>query len=230
MRGDRAQTSSPERIGLLTLVAVVLVFGVHSLIDWTWFVPANAAVALLAAGWIAGRGPLAAIPRRAHGAVGERLRAGLRERSRAIVAGVVVVVALLAAWTAWQPLRSDALAQGSLDSLQAGDIDKARAQAQAARDHNPLALDPLLKLAQIEQQAGNRQLQARAALQQAVQLQPANPESWLALAHYEVQTGDPQAGLTASRRAVYLDPRSSRPIGVFLQARRQIAAARTSTK
>ena len=228
-RRERTTSYSPERIGLLTLVAIVLVFGIHSLIDWTWFVPANAAVALLAAGWVAGRGPLSATPRRAHGGLTERLRAGLRERSRAICTAAVVVVTLLAAWTAWQPLRSDALAQQSLDTLQAGDVDGARAQAHAAHDRNPLALDPLLKLARIEQQAPNRQIQARSALQEAVRLQPANPESWLALAHYELKSGNPQAGLTASRRAIYLDPRSARPIGVFLQARRQIAA-RTPTK
>ena len=32
-----------------------IVFAVHSLIDWTWFVPGNAVVALLCAGWVAGR-------------------------------------------------------------------------------------------------------------------------------------------------------------------------------
>ena len=49
---------TPERIGLLTMVCVVVVFGVHSFADWTWYVPGNACVALLCAGWLAGRGPL----------------------------------------------------------------------------------------------------------------------------------------------------------------------------
>jgi tetratricopeptide (TPR) repeat protein len=230
-RRRRERSYSPERIGLLTLVAVVLVFGVHSLIDWTWFVPANAAAALLAAGWVAGRGPLsAAPPRRAHGRLAERLRAGLRERARAILALAAVLVALVAAWTAWQPLRSDTLGQDALISLEAGDVDKAREQAQSARDANPLAVDPLFKLAQIEEQAGNRQIQARAALQRAVRLQPANPEPWIKLAGFELRSGDPKAAEAASRRAVYLDPRSARPLGVFLDARRQIAAAGSSTK
>ena len=231
VRGDRAQTSSPERIGLLTLVAVVLAFGVHSLVDWTWFVPANAAVALLAAGWIAGRGPLGSVAtRRSHGSLSERLRAGFAERSRAICAAAVVVVALLAAWTVWQPLRSDTIAQRSLETLESGDVAAARAQAMTAHDRNPLAVDPLFKLAKIEEQAGGRQIQARAALEQAVRLQPANPETWIALGSYELRSDRPQAALTASRRAVYLDPRSSRPIGVFLDARKQIAAARAPEK
>ena len=168
---------------------------------------------------------LGAATRRSHGRVDERLRAGSRERPRAIAAGAVALLALLATWTVWQPLRSDALAQRSLDTLEAGDVAAAREQANAAHDRNPLAVDPLFKLAQIEEQAGNRQIQARAALQEAVRLQPANPEPWTALASYELRTGHPQAAVTASRRAVYLDPRSSRPVGVFLDARRQIAAA-----
>ena len=229
-RADRVRSHSPERIGLLSLTAVVLVFGVHSLVDWTWFVPANAGAALLAAGWVAGRGPLgAAAARRVHGGLAERLRAGLRERSRAVCAAAVVLVALVAAWTAWQPLRADSLAQASLDTLEAGDVDRAREQAQSARDHDPLAVEPLFKLAQIEQQAGNRQIQARAALEEAVRLQPANPEPWIQLAQFELDAGRPQAALTASRRAVYLDPRSSRPLGVFLDARARIAAG-ASTK
>ena len=230
-RRDRIRSYSPERIGLLTLVAVALVFGVHSLIDWTWFVPANAVVALLAAGWVAGRGPLAAAPpRRTHGSLSERLRAGLHDRSRAISAAAVVLLAVVAAWTVWQPQRSDTLGQDALATLEAGDVDGARKQAQAARDHNPLAVEPLFKLAQIEEQAHNRQIQARAALQQAVRLQPANPEPWIQLANFELRAGDAKAAETASRRAVYLDPRSSRPLGVFLDARRQLAAAGATTK
>ena len=63
---DRGLPWDAERVGLVTLVAVALVFGVSSAIDWTWFVPANAAAALLAAGWVAGaaRCARACAPRR----------------------------------------------------------------------------------------------------------------------------------------------------------------------
>ena len=49
---------TPERIGLLCMICLVVVFGVHSFVDWTWYVPGNACVALLCAGWLAARGPL----------------------------------------------------------------------------------------------------------------------------------------------------------------------------
>ncbi len=48
-----------ERVGLLGMLCIVVVFGIHSLADWTWYVPGDACVALLCAGWLAGRGPLA---------------------------------------------------------------------------------------------------------------------------------------------------------------------------
>src|SRR5438094_783528 len=50
---------TPERTGLLSMLALVVVFGIHSLVDWTWYVPGDACVALLCAGWLAGRGEIA---------------------------------------------------------------------------------------------------------------------------------------------------------------------------
>jgi hypothetical protein len=57
---DRDLPWDAERVGVLALVAVAVVFGVHSTVDWTWFVPANAVCGLLAAGWVIGRVPLRA--------------------------------------------------------------------------------------------------------------------------------------------------------------------------
>jgi hypothetical protein len=227
-RRDRGRPFDAERIGLLTLVAVVIVFGVHSFVDWTWFVPATAVPALLAAGWIAGRGPLGARePQDASAPSGRpaaRLRAGLRERPRAILVAAAALLALVASWTVWQPLRSDRVGQQSLATLDAGDADSARAQARAARDRNPLSVDPLFELATIESSVG-RKSAARHALDEAVRLQPANPEPWLRLADYELnKLKRPRAALAAIRPAIYLDPRSSETVAVFLAAQRQTHA------
>ena len=230
-RRDRGRPYTPERIGLLTLLAIVIVCGVSSFIDWTWFVPANAAVGLLAAGWLAGRGPLAgradergdedttaAAPATTLAA---RLRAGTRERPRAICAAAAVLLALVTAWTVYQPQRADMIAQDALDTLATGDADAARAQAQRAREINPLSLDPLYALWTIEASAG-RDSAARRALEQAVRLQPSNPEPWVRLAEFELNTlKRPKVALTAIRPALYLDPRSSDAVAVFLAAQRQ---------
>jgi hypothetical protein len=53
---------TPERVGMLSMLCLVVVFGVHSLADWTWYVPGDACLALLCAGWLAGRGPLTRAP------------------------------------------------------------------------------------------------------------------------------------------------------------------------
>ena len=50
----QASAQAAERIGLITMLAVVVIFGVSSLIDWTWFVPGVAVPALVCAGWLAG--------------------------------------------------------------------------------------------------------------------------------------------------------------------------------
>jgi tetratricopeptide (TPR) repeat protein len=225
-RRDRGREFTPERVGLLTLVATVVVFGVHSFIDWTWFVPANAAVALLAAGWVAGRGPLGGEPAIGIPAagLGERLRAGLRQPARAAGAAAAVVLALVCAWTAWQPLRSDTIALESIATLDSGNADAARAQAQAAHDRNPLSVDPLFDLSAIETSVG-RKFEARRALERAVRLQPANPETWQRLAEFELDIlKRPRVAMTAIRPALYLDPRSSDAVAVFLAAQRKISA------
>ncbi len=55
---DRGLPWDAERVGMATLIAIALVFGVSSLVDWTWFVPANALMGLLAAAWVIARPPL----------------------------------------------------------------------------------------------------------------------------------------------------------------------------
>jgi len=194
-------------------------------------VPANAAVALLAAGWIAGRGPLGARGRHgderlppAPSTLVKRLRAGLRERPRAVCAAGAALLVLATTWTVYQPQRADTIAQDALDTLATGNADAARKRAQQARDINPLSLDPLYALWTIEASAG-RNSAARAALERAVRLQPANPDPWVRLAEFELNTLQrPKVALTAIRPALYLDPRSSDAVAVFLAAQRKTTA------
>ncbi|HEY7631558.1 MAG TPA: O-antigen ligase family protein, partial [Thermoleophilaceae bacterium] len=47
-----------ERVGVTALALSALVFGIHSSIDWTWFVPGCAVMGIFVAGFVAGRGPL----------------------------------------------------------------------------------------------------------------------------------------------------------------------------
>ncbi len=67
LRRGRADGPDPrrewdgERAAFTALALMALVFGMQSAIDWTWFVPGPAAMAFVAAGYVAGRGPVAAV-------------------------------------------------------------------------------------------------------------------------------------------------------------------------
>src|SRR6185437_12716046 len=225
---------TPERVGMLSMLCLVVVFGIHSLADWTWYVPGNACAALLCAGWLAGRGPLAAAtsgdapagsPRTiaaeegtassaASGPPSARpgLRARLAPRAlghlRIAVAAAAVVGALLAAWAQWQPERSATAAQQALTEL-ASNPAAALASAQSAVSEDPLSAQALFTLAAVQQATGRPAL-ARATLQRAVRLQPSNPQTWLTLGQYDLAK-DPRAAEHELAAAIYLNPESVAP-------------------
>jgi tetratricopeptide (TPR) repeat protein len=191
---------------MLAMFTLVFVFGVHSLIDWTWYVPGDACVALLCAGWLAGRGPLAAgagVPARSRLAP----RSSLRPMPM-LVAGVVLLGTALAAWTQWQPLRSEEASQRAL-LLLAGNPSAAIAEARSAVDEDPLSARALIYLARIQQATGLDGV-ARSSLQRAVRLQPANPETWLALGEFDLRF-EPREALDELGAAIYLNPESIAP-------------------
>jgi tetratricopeptide (TPR) repeat protein len=206
------------------MLCVVVAFGAHSLVDWTWYVPGNACVALLFAGWLAGRGPLSRLGagRSASGAAAQdgsssraawapqRPLGSLAElpRSRVAVAVAVIVAVLLAVWSQWQPQRSEDARQQAL-ALLASNRPAALAAAQTAVDRDPLSVQALFALSAVQQASGEPAL-ARATLQRAVRLQPSNPEPWLHLGLYELAS-DQRAALSDLEAGIYLDPQSTSP-------------------
>ena len=185
-----------------------LIFGLHSLVDWTWFVPGQRDGRVLVAGWVAGRGPALqpALPP----------AQGTSRILRFVAAGGLMIVALVAAWAMWQPLRSVQAGQSALDALDDGQFADAQRLARTAHDRNPLAVEPLWELAAVLE-ATNRPKQARAALRDAVKLQPSNPEPWERLATFELREDQPLAAVQAARAAIYLDPLSPITRRLFLR-------------
>jgi len=196
---------------------------VHSFVDWTWFVPGNAVVALIAAGWVVGRGPL----RRNAAAqpvppLALRPRQWIAERWRTAAAAAAVLIALVTAWAAWQPLRSLNASNDGLAALERNDLAAARADAEKARRRDPLALDPLTVLAIVETRQGHKEAALR-TLEREVQIQPANNETWLRLADFQLnRLNDPKAALRSLRAALYLDPRDALTISAYLQVARRL--------
>jgi tetratricopeptide (TPR) repeat protein len=231
---DRRAHYTPERIALVTMIAIVVVFGAHSTIDWTWIVPGNAVPAVLFAGWVAGRGsvidPLGVRP-----SVRSRLHAAVRNPWRMGGAVAALAVAGLAAWTTYQPQHSVDASNDALEAVEANNLPLARADVRRARVADPLSTTPLYAGATIETIAGNDK-GARALYEEAVRKEPSSSESWLRLAQFELDRGDPQAALRAVGPALYLDPRSVTVQLVWLQAsraetqRRADAAQRAKAK
>jgi hypothetical protein len=211
----------PEHVAMATLTTVVLVFGVHSFVDWTWYVPGTAVIALLAAGWVAGRGPLeepAPDPR----LLPARIRQGVRSPWRIAAACLALALGALATYSAWQPLRAQHADNEALN-LAATDYPRARALAESAHGRNPLSIDPLLSLAVVETVARHPD-RARAALIEAVRLQPSNPQTWEYLSRFAVdQENDPKLALRLLGPALYLDPRSATGAQDYLAAVRLLA-------
>ena len=135
---------------------------------------------------------------------------------RLCAAGGLMVVALVAAWAMWQPLRSYQAGQSALEALDEGQFANAQRLARTAHDRNPLAVEPYWELAAVLE-ATNRPKQARAALRDAVKLQPSNPAVWERLATFELRQNRPLAAVQAARAAIYLDPLSPITRRLFLR-------------
>jgi tetratricopeptide (TPR) repeat protein len=242
-RTDRGLPWDAERVGLATLAAVVLVFGVHSFIDWTWFVPANAVAGLLAAGWVAGRGPLRArlaaegptgiIPAAVRaGLVTERRRWSLREHLtrwrpdpyRTALAAGVLVGGMAVSWAIVQPLRAVHAGDAAIARLTENAYDAASDIAFIGTKRNPLSVEPWWELATAEASAGKPDLAER-ALEKAVAVQPANAEAWRRLGRFRLSAlGQAGPALEAFRAAYHLDPQSPDSMSDVLEASRAVAA------
>jgi hypothetical protein len=172
--------TSAERIGLLTLVAVVVTFAVHSAVDWTWFVPGDAVIALLCAGWVAGRG------RSDDRAPAGRLSFARLARSplTAATAALAIGVALLLAWSQLQPLRSEQAYSAGEDAIATGQYKLAIADEQTAVARDRLDLSPQTALGDAYAQDSRYGL-AQQTFENSVAQQPSNSASWLALFYYE---------------------------------------------
>jgi O-antigen ligase len=232
---------TPERHGMAALALVAVVFGVHSSVDWTWFVPALAVTGLFCAGWVAGRGPLA---------LGAVTASSEQTRPRPLVevrpemprgtarrialgAGVAIVAfALLASVGVSQPWRSERKGNEALDLAEKGNFPAARTAARKAEDLDPLSVDPYFDLAAVEDAANDKQAALR-ALERAVQVQPASPEAWRRLGEYHLsELNQPADALPILRAAIYLDPLEPQSRNDYLVALRaqqaqqaQVAAA-----
>jgi hypothetical protein len=206
-----------ERIALVTLVLMAVVYGLQSLIDWTWFVPGPTAMALVAAGFVAGRGTE---PGRAPSIDWRRPFRAVTP-ARLAGAAAVLLTAVVTAWAIWQPEAADRQTGDALALADHGETAAALAKASDAADTDPLSSEPLLVLATIESGAG-RNAAAGRTLEQAVLQFPGDPQTWLRLASFQLDPLDrPALAAQTVRGALYLDRFSQAARGLFLVAKQR---------
>jgi cytochrome c-type biogenesis protein CcmH/NrfG len=171
---------SGEWNGMVTMVVVAVIFGVSSLIDWTWFIPGVAVPAFVCAGWVAARGSLAdPVPARA------RAR-GRLPLGRVAAATAALATALIVGWFVWQPLHSSDQVSAAITAMTRGDTSAAIAAAKGAADSDPVSVDPVWELGAIYSAIGQKAA-SRAEYVKATQIQPSNPATWQQLGSVDLQ-------------------------------------------
>jgi hypothetical protein len=137
---------------------------------------------------------------------------------RPLFAALVVVCTLLCAWAIWQPLRSDNESDHALDLSANNHVDAALRAADRAHDIDPLSPRPYVVRNAILDASGNP-VGATKALQDAVRAFPADPQTWIQLAQYQLNSlNQPAEALKTVKGALYLDPQSRAAQTVYFQA------------
>jgi hypothetical protein len=223
MRGARGDAPLPRRdwdegrIALVAVMTVPLVFALQSLLDWTWFIPAPAAMALVAGGYVAGRDP-----GWTHEARRPEPVRWHPDRRRIAAAAITLLTAGLLAWAIWQPEASDRATNDALALADEHKFDQALERTRDAQDLNPLTPDPLLVRAAIDTQAG-READARQSLELAVIKFPGDPQTWYRLAAFQLGTLDaPEQALETLKGLLYIDPKSNAAHALFLNSRARL--------
>ena len=221
-----------ERAALVALALAAVAFGVQSATDWTWFVPGITVMALVAAGFVAGRGAppqLVARPRDEARAVASPAPAERDRRSgrptpgRLAAVGAVGVLALLGGWTIWQPVSADRAVAHSYELLDEHRPAAALREAERAHDRNPYSNDPIYARAAALADLG-REPAALRALRRAVLERPRDPDAWIRIATFQLDTlGSPERALEMVAQAQRVDPHS--PVAPTVAARANAARA-----
>jgi hypothetical protein len=128
-------------------------------------------------------------------------------------AAAIAVAALAAVWSLASPQLSNERLDASLDSILAGNVVAARDQAEAAHSFNPLAVEPLWRMAVLE---ANR-TRALELYRQARDREPKNPETWYELGRFELR-------VLKQPRAAYRDLNHAYTLDNFLFAKRSTPA------
>jgi O-Antigen ligase/Tetratricopeptide repeat len=182
-----------ERSARLALLAAAAAWGVHSLYDWDWEIPAVTLPALLAAAVAAAPPVRSSAPR----------PRGPRAPLLAAVGAALAAVAISA--SAALPSLSEGKRLDALRAAADGSLRQAAEDAALARRLDPLALEPLFTASIIAARRGRLQ-EAATLLQRAAALEPDSADVWRRLATIYLSVDDREGAIQALRRLAETDP------------------------
>jgi tetratricopeptide (TPR) repeat protein len=192
-----------ERGYAAALGAACAGWGLHMWVDWDWEIPAATLPLLVFLG------VLAATPPQARATAppeppGEGDATGGRAALLALGTALACAFAVSALLPALARERtSDALVLAGQGTP--GALVEAAASAEEARRLNPLAVEPVFAAATVAERRG-RYEEASELLAEAVRRQPANPQSWLRIAAFQLKRDDSPRAVAAAAAVLRLDP------------------------
>ncbi len=195
----RRRASEPADAAVTAMVAGFAVFALSALVDWSYEIPAVAALGLgcvvIAGGSLAGPRPQ---PRTA--------ARSLALGATAIALGVVQIPGIV----------GNQLVRASAGQAADGDLDQAAALASDAVDAEPWAATPRLQQAFVALRGGDAGAAAGFA-QEAVDREPDNYYTRFLLASYQLQDGRRAAGIASLRATAELRPALARQIDATIR-------------
>lgn len=206
------------RLASVALMVSAIVFGVHSGLDWVWFLPGVAYFGLVGAGWTLGT-PAAHAVAVAGGPVQSPVRGG---RLQIVRAAAIGLAGLLIAYGVYQPVRAARKVESGL-ALAQSEPTKAIVLARDAIKLDSTSADGYMLLATAQNNAG-QQKAAQGTLIALTTRQPGNPATWLRLAQFRLTTlDDPDGAIDALRPVFYISRYDTQAAALLAAARQEKA-------
>jgi hypothetical protein len=185
---DRRRREGREAAAAAALAVVPIAYLLHTLLDFDW-------------DFLAVTGPLFLVM----GVLITRDAPARQAKPRPLWAAGTALVAAAAIYSLVAPWLATRKVDDAFAALGRGSPRAAVADASAAHDLNPLALEPLFAWAAAETLLGH-DVEAEKLYMRAVRLQPLNPRSWFELGRFELARGNARQGRVFLHRAAQLDP------------------------
>lgn len=204
------------RLASVGLMFVALLFGLHSAIDWVWFIPGVAFFGLLGGGWTLGspdaHSPVAA----------PETQPSSGGTLQIVRAAAIALVGISIAYGIYQPVRAERNVQAGYDVVEQSPAE-ALEYGNDALKLDPTSADAFILVA-TAQSNGGRQQAAEATLAELTAQQPGNPESWIRLSRFRLFVLDDPDGAIRALRPVFFQSPNNGEAGAILAAARQAKA------